>query len=291
MKYGIYYAYWEQEWNADYIPYIEKVKRLGFDILEVACGDFHNRPFDYFDRMRQEAERCGIILTGGYGPVSGHNIASADPDTVRSGFAFYEDIFPKMQRAGIQSIGGGLYSYWPVDFSGEIDKAGDYARSVAGMKKLADMAAEYGITLNMEVLNRFEGYMLNDAAEGVRYVHDVGKPNVKVMLDTFHMNIEEDSLTDAILLAGKDLGELHIGEANRKPPRPGRMPWAEIANALNEIGFQGPVVMEPFMTMGGQVGKDIKVWRDLSGGADSSRMDQYAADSVAFIRQVFQSRS
>lgn len=290
MKYGIYYAYWEKEWKADYIPYIEKVKKLGFDILEVACGDFNNHPSSYFEKMRDEAERCGVILTGGYGPVAGHNIASSDPDIVNNAFEFYKDIFPKMKLAGIKSIGGGLYSYWPVDFSQEIDKARDYERSVAGIKKLADLAAGYEITLNMEVLNRFEGYMLNEAAEGLRYVRDVDKPNVKVMLDTFHMNIEEDSLTDAIRLAGKDLGELHIGEANRKPPRPGRMPWAEIAEALREIDFQGPVVMEPFVTMGGQVGKDIKVWRDISGGAGSEELDKDAADSVTFIRRVFEGK-
>ncbi len=286
MKFGIYYAYWEKEWGGDFLPYIAKVKKLGFDILEVACGDFHNQPDSSFRALRAAALDNGITLTGGYGPRPEHNLGSPDPAVVNNGLAFYADVFRKMDLADIRSIGGALYSYWPVDYSQDLDKPGDLARSIAGMKQLADMAAAYGITLTMEVLNRFEGYLLNEASEAVAYLHAVNKPNVKVMLDTFHMNIEEDSLTDAILLAGKSLGHLHVGEANRKPPRPGRMPWAEIAAALQVIGYDGNVVMEPFVTMGGQVGKDIKIWRDLSHGAPLSRLDQDVADSVAFLRKI-----
>lgn len=287
MKFGIYYAYWEKEWSAEYLPYIERVKKLGFDILELGCGGFDKLPESYFDALREEAARCGVTLTGGYGPSPTHNLASPDPQTVKNGLAFYGNIFPKMQRAGIGSLGGGIYSYWPVDYSGDIDKAGDYQRSVEGMRQLAELAAQYDITLCMEVLNRFEGYLLNDAKEGVQYVRDVGKSNVKVMLDTFHMNIEEDSLTDAIRLAGSALGELHVGEANRKPPQPGRMPWQEIGDALRDIHFDGPVVMEPFVAMGGQVGKDIKVWRPITDDAGDARLDADAAASVAYLRGLF----
>jgi D-psicose/D-tagatose/L-ribulose 3-epimerase len=288
MKYGIYYAYWEKEWGGDFIPYIEKVKNLGFDILEVSCAGFDKQPEAYFHALRTAAEKHGIMLTGNYGPIPGHNIASLDPAVVTSAFRFYEDVFKKMDIAGIRSIGGALYSYWPVDYSQDPDKAGDKARSIAGMKKLADMAAKLDITLNMEVLNRFEGYMMNEAAEAKTYVQAVNKPNVKVLLDTFHMNIEEESITGAIRTIGKDLGHMHVGEMNRKPPQEGRMPWREIAGALREIGFDGNVVMEPFTQMGGQVGRDIKVWRDISGGATQEEMDAAVAKSVRFLRSLFE---
>jgi D-psicose/D-tagatose/L-ribulose 3-epimerase len=288
MKYGIYYAYWEKEWGGDALPYIEKAKRLGFDILEVACGDFLEHPMPYFEALRAESQKHGVQLTGGYGPRPEHNISSADPATARNAFDFYGKIFPKMEAAGIGSLGGAIYSYWPAGYGAEIDKAGDLERSVGNMGRLADMAADYGISLYMEALNRFEGYLLNEAAEAARYVAAVGKSNVKVMLDSFHMNIEEDSLPNAIRLAGSQLGELHVGEANRRPPRPGRMPWKEIGDALRDIGFAGPVVMEPFVSMGGQVGRDVRIWRDVSGGAGAQGMDRDAAESVAFLRQAFE---
>ena len=287
MKYGIYYAYWEKEWGGQFVPYVEKCKRLGFDVLEVACGAFHLEDDRFFRELRAAANANGMILTGGYGPRPEHNLASRDEAAVEKAFDFYADIFRKMEIAGIDRIGGALYSYWPVDFSAPMDKPGDTARSIARMQRLADMAADHGIMLCMESLNRFEGYMINEAYEAIDYVKAVDRPNVKVMLDTFHMNIEEDSLTDAIRQAGPLLGHFHVGEANRRCPRPGgRFDWAEIGQALKQINYGGYVVMEPFVTMGGQVGKDISIWRDLSHGATEERLDQDAAASVAYLRKV-----
>lgn len=287
MKYGIYYAYWEKEWGGQFVPYVEKCKRLGFDVLEVACGAFHLEDDHFFRELRAAADANSMILTGGYGPRPEHNLASRDEAAVEKAFDFYADIFRKMEIAGIDRIGGALYSYWPVDFSAPMDKPGDTARSIARMQRLADMAADHGIMLCMESLNRFEGYMINEAYEAIDYVKAVDRPNVKVMLDTFHMNIEEDSLTDAIRQAGPLLGHFHVGEANRRCPRPGgRFDWAEIGQALKQINYGGYVVMEPFVTMGGQVGKDISIWRDLSHGATEERLDQDAAASVAYLRKV-----
>ena len=288
MKYGIYYAYWEKEWGGQFVPYVEKCARLGFDILEVATGAFYLENDAFFRELGNAAKQNGIRLTGGYGPRPEHNLASRDSAAVEKAFAFYADMFRKMELAGIDRLGGALYSYWPVDFHAPMDKPGDTARSIERMKHLADMAADHGITLGMESLNRFEGYMINECYECVDYVKAVGKPNVKVMLDTFHMNIEEDSMIDAIHLAGSLLGHFHVGEANRRPPRPGgRIDWAAIGQALKDIDYQGDIVMEPFVTMGGQVGKDISIWRDLSHGASEAELDKDAADSVAYLRSLW----
>jgi len=288
MKYGIYYAYWEKEWGGQFVPYVEKCARLGFDILEVATGAFYLENDAFFRELGNAARQNGIRLTGGYGPRPEHNLASKDSAAVEKAFAFYADMFRKMELAGIDRLGGALYSYWPVDFHAPMDKPGDTARSIERMKHLADMATDHGITLGMESLNRFEGYMINECYECVDYVKAVGKPNVKVMLDTFHMNIEEDSMIDAIHLAGSLLGHFHVGEANRRPPRPGgRIDWTAIGQALKDIDYQGDIVMEPFVTMGGQVGKDISIWRDLSHGASEAELDKDAADSVAYLRSLW----
>jgi len=288
MKYGIYYAYWENEWGGNFVKYIEKVRKLGFDVLEVACGNFNREPLSFFTELRTVSEANGITLTGGYGPRPEHNLASNNPAVIRNAFTFYADIFRKMQVAGIDRIGGALYSYWPVDFRKEIDKPGDFERSVEGMKRLADMATDHGITLNMEVLNRFEGYLLNEAYEARDYIRAVGKPNVKVMLDTFHMNIEEDSIISAIVETGSDLGHFHVGEANRRPPNSnGRMDWKGIGAALRKIKYEGYIVMEPFVLMGGQVGRDISIWRDMSRGATEAQLDADVASSVTFLRKAF----
>ncbi|GHV37365.1 D-psicose 3-epimerase [Spirochaetia bacterium] len=296
MEYGIYYAYWERQWGGNYLKYAKKVGGLGFDILEISCASLGDMAAPQIRDLRQAAADSGVRLTGGYGPKPSENIASADPVVVKNAFEFWKRTFDVLGQLGITLAGGGLYSYWPVDFGKPFNKAEDLTRSIENMKKLADMAAAYGITLGMESLNRFEGYLINTAAEALAYVKAVGKDNVKVMLDTFHMNIEEDSFIDAIHTAGPHLGHFHIGEANRRPPRTGgRIDWQGIAGALHDIGYTGTVVMEPFVLQGGQVGSDIKVWRDMSnsangmdGVAGEKELDEEARRSVAFIRKTFE---
>ena len=291
MKYGIYYAYWEKEWGGNFVPYTEKCARLGFDILEVACGAFDREDDRFFRELAAAAKANGLRLTGGYGPRKGHDLAGTDPAQVEAAFRFYADMFRKMELAGIDRLGGALYSYWPAQCTPETDKAADTDRSVARMQRLADLAADHGITLCMEALNRFEGYMINTADECLAYVRAVNRPNVKVMLDTFHMNIEEDSLTDAIRKSGPLLGHFHVGEANRRCPGPnGRFDWAAIGRALRSIGYAGGVVMDPFVRMGGQVSRDVSLWRDLSGGASNEQLDQDAATSLTWLRSVMEGK-
>ena len=238
--------------------------------------------------LKLASQEEGIILTGGYGPRPEHNLASKNPEVINCAFRFWRETLKKMEIAGIDRIGGALYSYWPVNFREGFNKDEDTARSIENVIKLADIAADYGVTLNMEVLNRFEGYMLNVCDEAVRYVDAVNKPNVKIMLDTFHMNIEESSIGDAIRRAGKLLGHFHTGECNRMVPGKGRTPWREIGDALRDIRYDGTVVMEPFVRMGGQVGADIKVWRDISRGADETRLDEDARRAVEFQKYMLE---
>jgi len=290
MKYGIYYAYWEKEWAADYIPYIEKVAKLGFDFLEIACTPINGYSAQQLKDIRQAAKDNGIFLTAGHGPSASQNLASSDPAVVKNAKEFFTTLLKNLEILDIHTIGGGIYSYWPVDYSQPIDKAGDWERSVKNVREMGKVAADCGVNYCLEVLNRFEGYLLNTAKEGVEFVRQVDMPSVKVMLDTFHMNIEEDSMGDAIRETRGLLGHFHTGECNRRVPGKGRMPWREIANALQDIGYDGLVCMEPFVTMGGKVGSDIKVWRDISCGADIATLDREAAESVAFERYIFENR-
>lgn len=287
MKYGIYFAYWEQEWGVDQKQYIPKVKELGFDILEISCAMLKNISKEELLEMKKMAADAGVMLTAGYGPNASENLGSNDPAVVKNAVAFYTDILKKLEILDIHTLGGGVYSYWPVDYSKPIDKAGDWARSVENVRKVGKIAGECGVDYCLEVLNRFEGYLLNTCAECRKFVEEVDVDAVKIMLDTFHMNIEEDSMIEAILLAGDKLGHFHVGENNRRLPGKGGFPWYEIGAALRGIGYDKNVVMEPFVKSGGGVGSDIKVWRDLSKGATIKELDLDAAQSVEYLRYVF----
>lgn len=287
MKYGVYFAYWESSWDVNFEKYVQKVKELGFDILEVAALGLVNLPDEKLERLKQLAEQHNVILTAGIGLPKEYDVSSSDATVRRNGIAFMKKVMDAMYQAGIDRVGGTVYSYWPADYSHPFDKPTARKHSIESVKELAEYARQYDITLLIETLNRFEQFLLNDAEEAVSYVKEVDEPNVKVMLDTFHMNIEEDNIADAIRYTGDHLGHLHIGEANRKVPGKGSMPWKEIGQALKDIHYDGYVVMEPFVKTGGQVGQDIKVWRDLSGNATEEQLDRELAESLVFVKKEF----
>lgn len=286
MKFGTLYAYWTHEWTGDYIAFAKKIKEIGFDILEISAGDLLKMSDAQIDELKAVANGLGIEITSNIGPAKCYDVASGDSTVRANGIRFLTDIMKKMERLNSKALVGVTYTYWPNDFS-DLDKPAIWARGVESIKTLGHNAKELGVEMSLEVVNRFETHILNTAAEGVQFCNEVDCDSVKILLDTFHMNIEEDNLGDAIRTAGDLLGHVHVGEGNRKLPGQGHLPWDEIGTALNEIGFNKGVVMEPFVTMGGKVGEDIKVWRDLSNNATPAEMDMNIKKSLEFLKSKF----
>lgn len=286
MKFGTLYAYWTHEWTGDYKYFAKKVADIGFDILEISAGDLLKMSDGEISELKAISKDLGIEISSNIGPAKQYDVASSNESVRENGIKFLSDIMKKMDKLDSRAIVGVMYTYWPNDFS-DLDKDALWERSVKSVKRLGTVADSLGIDLCLEVVNRFETPLLNTAAEGVKYCQDVDCASVKLLLDTFHMNIEEDDLPAAIRTAGKYLGHLHVGEGNRKLPGMGHLPWNDIGKALNEIGFDKGVVMEPFMMMGGKVGSDIKVWRDLTDGADADTMDKNIKSSLDFLRSSF----
>jgi len=281
-KIGIYYAYWTHNWDADFVPYVAKVKRLGFDILEVNSGTVTNMPDRERDRLRRAAERAGIELTYCIGLPPRFDIASPDAGVRSEGMAFLKRSAEMLRYMGNKQLGGIIYSSWPGRLPFGQDKRLYLDRSVRSMREVMKVAEDCDVFFNVEVVNRFEQFLLNTAAEAVAYVRRVASPHCRVLLDTFHLNIEEDDIRDAIVATGPRLGHFHIGETNRRPPGRGRMPWGEIFGALRQIGYSGAITMEPFLMPGGEVGRDISVYRDMRGGLN---LDSEAARALKFVRR------
>jgi D-psicose/D-tagatose/L-ribulose 3-epimerase len=287
-KVGIYYAYWTHRWDVDFIPFVGRVKRLGFDVLEVNSGTVARLSAREQGRLRRAAEEHGVELTACIGLPRSVDPASADSATRRRGVRFLQEQSRALAATGIREVGGIVYGCWPGSLpEGVTDKRPFWARSVKCMREVMKTAEDCGVIFHMEVVNRFEQYMMNTAAEAVRYVREVGSPNCRVLLDTFHMNIEEDSFAGAIKTAGRHLGHVHLGETNRRAPGRGKIPWNEIIGALKAVKFKGSIVMEPFLMPGGEVGRDIRVFRDLREGLD---LDREAARACRFVKGMLSSK-
>ena len=130
MKYGIYFAYWEDEWNVDQVKYVKKVKELGFDTLEISCAALKNISREKMDEYKNAAKEYGITLTGNFGPTAAENLSASDESEADHAVEVYRDILEKLAYMDIHTIGGGIYSYWPVDYSKPFDKRRDWEAAV-----------------------------------------------------------------------------------------------------------------------------------------------------------------
>lgn len=281
---GIYYAYWTREWDVDFLPFIRKAQSLGFDILEINGGAVVALSSAERKHLRDEAAARNIALTFGIGLPPHYDVSSQDERVRQAGVQFMKDMVAAVAECGGEMIGGTVHSYWPATPPRDLEeKRRIRNQGIKSMKEVLPVAADLGVTLNVEVINRFEQFLLNTAAEAVSFVDEIDMPNCGVLLDTFHMNIEEDSFLGALKTVGPRLKSFHVGEANRKPPGMGRLPWEEIRQGLDAIDFHGPVVMEPFVTPGGTVGRDIGIWREIM---PEENLDDAVSRSVAFLQRV-----
>jgi D-psicose/D-tagatose/L-ribulose 3-epimerase len=278
---GIHFTYWTQEWSSEPIPFVKKAQECGFQILEVNAPKIARMSQAERDGLKGAADEASLGLTYSIGMTADMDLASEDAATRKRGVSFLQDLSRAMKSIDGTIMAGINYSSWPRKlFPGE-DKEVLTERAVQGVKEAIKAAEDCDVLFCVEVVNRFEHFMMNTAAEGIAFCKQVDSPNCKLLLDTFHMNIEEDSLRDAILQSKGWLGHFHLGETNRRPPGEGRIPWPEIFSALREIDYQGAVTMEPFLVPGGAVGRDVSLYRDLLGSADR---DALVKRSVQFVR-------
>lgn len=284
-KVGIYFAYWSNKWSGDYHNYIDKVSDLDFDVLELCSDSLIGMPDEELISIKNHAKNRNLELTfcAGFSPEN--DPSSLDEKVRNNGLVYAKNTLKAINKLEGKIFGGINYAAWPVIFGkNPPDKKSHLAASLKSMDEIKRYAEYYGVTYCVEVVNRFEQFLINTAQEAVDFINMINSPNIKILLDTFHMNIEEDSIYKAIRLADKNLGHMHIGENNRKTPGKGHLDWDMIMKALKDIDYNGHLVMEPFVSVGGDVGRDIKVWRNLENKTDEKSLDLNAREALNFIR-------
>jgi D-psicose/D-tagatose/L-ribulose 3-epimerase len=278
---GIHFGYWTQYWDVDQLPFVEKARKTGFDVLEVRAQKIARMSNAELDKLKGASADAGLDLTYSIGMTEEMDMVSEDSSVRKNGVTLLQDLCRNMKYMDGKIMAGINYSSWPRKLLPGEDKRALTDRAIEGVREAVKAAEDCGVIFCLEVVNRFEHFIMNTAAEGIAFAKRVDSPNCKILLDTFHMNIEEDSFRDSILESKGWLGHFHLGETNRRPPGFGRMPWPEIFGALREIDYQGAVVMEPFLVPGGEVGRDISVYRDLLANDD---LDDLVTRSVKFVR-------
>lgn len=239
---------------------LENTHQLGYKLIEFSYLDPRQVDVKWLSRRLGE---LGLDVAISMGLPPEGDISSADPAIVTRGVDILDRAVALVRDLGGTKLAGILSSAHGKQEHSLSRKGWD--TSVAALSKVAERAKAAGVTLNLEIVNRFESNMLNTAAQGMAYIRDTGASNVLLHLDTFHMNIEEADVGLAIRHAADKIGYLHIGESHRGYLGTGTIDFAAIFDALTAIGWDDYVTFESFSTT--IVDKDLSlktaIWRNL----------------------------
>ena len=273
---GIHLSYWTSCWSDDVLPLLRRAREAGFDgaelpLLNPAAMDFR--------ALCHEADRLGLRLTCCTGLPPDGDISHPEAAVRQRGIDHLMRCLDGAAEVDSPVLAGVLHFGWGAAIpDGNIE---DYRqRSVEVLCEVSAEAGKRNVILCLELLARYEGFFLNTVGEGLRFLSEVGSPHVKLNLDTFHMNIEEDNIAEAIRRAGKALGHLHCSANNRKRPGLGHIPWSEVRRALDEIDYRGWLVMECFVGSGDEMGRTMRIWRPLTDDLDAD-----ARAGASFLRE------
>jgi len=276
MKFGLNTLLYAAQFTADDLPLVDKVAALGYDGIEIPFIDL-----DSLDAAatRRALEAAGLGATACAVLVPGTSLISDEPAERAAGVERLRRCVALAAEIGAEAVAGPLYA--PVgQLAGRGRTEEEWKRAVEGLRAAAEAAAEAGIFLAIEPLNRFETYFLNTAADALRLVEEVGHPALKVQVDTFHAHIEENDTAAAIRMLGDHLGHFHASESNRGTPGTGQVHWETALGALRETGYQGWVTIESFATGIVDLCRAACIWRPIYESAD-----QLARQGLAFLRE------
>jgi len=269
--------------GTDDVGLVEKARGLGFAGIEVAVLDK-----DTFDvpAVREALRRTGVTPIISTALPETRDLIHENPDYQRAGQDFLRYCVDMAVELGADRVIGPIVAaptrLWMADAA---QKEREFERAVTNVRPVAGYAADHGVRLALELLNRFESPFANTAAEGVRLAEAVGNPAFGLLLDTFHMNIEEKDTGAAIRLAGPRLHHFHAIENDRGTPGSGQVDWAGVADALRDIEYDGWVVIEGFSDKAEWLARAVCMWRPWA--PDTT---QLASEGLAFLQGLFTSR-
>lgn len=279
MRIGVNTWVWVSPFTTADFSLVPKIKTMGFDVIEVALDDPKLIDATLLRKMAQD-NGLGITICGAFGPS--RDISNEDEAIRASGRAYLEDGLRFAEAAGSTLFSGPVYSaVGKTRLLSAEQKQREREWCVSTLREFGALARDAGVTIGIEPLNRFETDMINLVEQAVALIEEIGDAAYKVHLDTFHGNIEEKSLPDAIRRAGKLLGHFHACENDRGAPGTGHIDWAGVRDALREIAYDGPVVIESFTPGAVEIAKAAAIWRPLAAS-----QDELAADGGRFLRAL-----
>lgn len=261
VKFGGHSLVWAGDWSAENARFAaSSAHKAGYDFIEILVAEPEKIDTAMTKDLLQE---YGLTATGCLVFDPSTDISSSDKSKVAAGIDRGRRAIDAVAAWGGTEIDGPVTaSLQPFDKPATPENR---QNSVNSVRELADYAADKGINLHMEIVNRYESNLMNTAEEGLVYLAEVDRPNVFLHLDTYHMNIEESGMVDGVLAAGDRLGYVHIGESHRGYLGTGNVDFAAFFGALKKINYSGPIVFESFSSavVDPALSDALRIWRNL----------------------------
>ena len=220
-------------------------------------------------------------VCGAFGPE--RDISSDDGRVRANAMAYLKRCIEISAALGSPSVVGPMYSaVGKTRLLDPPERAAQGKLAAAGLREAADFAADRGIKLGLEPLNRFETDLINTVDQGLRMLDEIGRSNMGLLLDTFHMNIEEKDIPAALRRAKGRIVEFHACSSDRGTPGEDHLPWEAIVQALRDGEYEGPVVIEAFTPKIKEIARAVAIWRPLAESEDA-----LATNGLRHLRRVF----
>ena len=259
MKFGVHCRLWTAGWSPADLDLLDRARAMGFSVFEV--GLINLQAVDPV-AIRRRAETVGIDLIATIGLPKEMGLATADPSVRSHTLRFLKAAVAATRDMGARIFGGMMYAV-PGRFSGHGPTEDEHNWIVEALAELAVFAQTHEVVLAIEPVNRFESYLLNTAAQAQALVDRIQQPNVGLLLDTFHMNIEERGIPATMRRYAGSLRHLHLNESDRGMLGGANIHWPSVFAALKEIGYRGAASIETFAAPNPNLPTITSVWRPL----------------------------
>ncbi|ADJ17146.1 sugar phosphate isomerase/epimerase family protein [Halalkalicoccus jeotgali] len=280
MQFGINTWVWGSSLTVDKLERLtDKTVEMGYDVIEIPLEDHDD--LDY-DRAAEVVRSAGLDVTTAAVMAPERDLVHPEADKRETGEQYLRDAIDATATLGGGTLVGPIYSstgrLWQMDAEERDTTERELAET---LRSLSEYAETRDVTLCVEPLNRFETSLINTTEQGIHLVDSVDHPSCQLLLDTFHMNIEDKDVPAAIRSADRRMGHVHACANDRGTPGTGHIRWSEIGRALDDVNFDGAVVVESFTPDVESIAKAASVWRPLAPD-----QDELARDGLAHLRDT-----
>jgi D-psicose/D-tagatose/L-ribulose 3-epimerase len=255
------------------------VSAMGYDEVEVCIEDPARLTAAKVAKAASD-EGLSVLVCGAFGPD--RDASNEQPGRRQDAVDYLKGCVDFAAEVGSPLVSGPMYATTgQARLLSDYERAAQWGRARDSLAEVAQYAAGSSVRLAIEPLNRFETDLVNTVEQGVRLCDDIGAANVGLLLDTFHMNIEEKDVPAAVRSAGKHLFHIQASENDRGTPGTGHVDWSGLVRALRDLEYQGSVVVESFLPTVKEIARAVSLWRPVAPS-----MTHLARESVSFLRPL-----